>query len=386
MNEMKTNSDENPDKKNQQAAENHDGQPSDPGNTGSEEQPASPLSVGGTAVGSNPAEPAQPGGADEVHALSEAAQEVRSAMEKVKKEMGKVIVGQSENIDYLLSALLTRGHVLIEGVPGIAKTLTSRMLAKCLRVPFSRIQFTPDLMPTDIIGTSIFDMKRSEFSFKQGPIFSQVVLIDEINRSPAKTQAALMEVMEEEQVTVDGRTYQMAQPFFVVATQNPIEQEGTYTLPEAQLDRFMFKLHADYPAEEEELAMLQRFREDFYGKAENEVMGVLNSEDILRYRAMVERVFIKDELLGYIARIVAMTRNNSDLYLGASPRASLSLLRASKALALIAGRNFVSPDDIKRACYPVLNHRLILSYDREIEGVAIAEVIESIVNKVEVPR
>lgn len=386
MNEMKTNSDENPDKKNQQAAENHDGQPSDPSNTGSEEQPEGPLSVGGTAVGSNPAEPAQPGGADEVHALSEAAQEVRSAMEKVKKEMGKVIVGQSENIDYLLSALLTRGHVLIEGVPGIAKTLTSRMLAKCLRVPFSRIQFTPDLMPTDIIGTSIFDMKRSEFSFKQGPIFSQVVLIDEINRSPAKTQAALMEVMEEEQVTVDGRTYQMAQPFFVVATQNPIEQEGTYTLPEAQLDRFMFKLHADYPAEEEELAMLQRFREDFYGKAENEVMGVLNSEDILRYRAMVERVFIKDELLGYIARIVAMTRNNSDLYLGASPRASLSLLRASKALALIAGRNFVSPDDIKRACYPVLNHRLILSYDREIEGVAIAEVIESIVNKVEVPR
>jgi MoxR-like ATPase len=229
-------------------------------------------------------------------------------------------------------------------------------------------------------------MKRSEFYFKKGPVFSNVVLIDEINRAPAKTQAALMEVMEEEQVTVDGVTYKMEPPFFVIATQNPVEQEGTYKLPEAQLDRFMFKLIADYPSLSEEESMLQRFKNDFYDRQQEEVRPVVNAKDLIKFRFLVERVFIKDELIRYIAQIVSQTRNNSDLYLGASPRASINILKASKSLALISGRSFVTPDDIKRATFPVLNHRLILSYDREIEGVEIKEIVESILRKVEVPR
>jgi MoxR-like ATPase len=314
------------------------------------------------------------------------AEEVRAAVTRIKSEIGKIIIGQGPMIELMIAALLTDGHILLEGVPGIAKTLTSKLLARCIDVDFNRIQFTPDLMPTDIVGTTIFDMKRSEFYFKKGPVFSNVVLIDEINRAPAKTQAALMEVMEEEQVTVDGVTYKMEPPFFVVATQNPVEQEGTYKLPEAQLDRFMFKLIADYPSLSEEESMLQRFKNDFYDRQQSKVRAVVNAQELLKFRLLVERVFIKDELIRYIAEIVAQTRNNSDLYLGASPRASLNILKASKSLALISGRSFVTPDDIKRAAFPVLNHRLILSYDREIEGVEIKEIIESLLRKVEVPR
>lgn len=319
-------------------------------------------------------------------AFAAEAEEVRDAVSRIKTEIGKVIIGQSQMIELMIAALLTDGHILLEGVPGIAKTLTSKLLAKCLDVGFNRIQFTPDLMPTDIVGTTIFDMKRSEFYFKKGPVFSNVVLIDEINRAPAKTQAALMEVMEEEQVTVDGVTYKMEPPFFVIATQNPVEQEGTYKLPEAQLDRFMFKLIADYPSLSEEESMLQRFKNDFYDRQQAEVRPVVNAKDLIKFRFLVERVFIKDELIRYIAQIVSQTRNNSDLYLGASPRASINILKASKSLALISGRSFVTPDDIKRATFPVLNHRLILSYDREIEGVEIKEIVESILRKVEVPR
>lgn len=343
-----------------------------------------------TASGSEPPTPdatVQPAESVEVPtALSAGAEEVRQAIDRIKTEVGKVIIGQAETLELMIAAMITNGHVLLEGVPGIAKTLTSKLLARCIATDFTRIQFTPDLMPTDIVGTTIFDMKRSEFYFKKGPIFSNVVLIDEVNRAPAKTQAALMEVMEEAQVTIDGETYLMPPPFFVVATQNPVEQEGTYKLPEAQVDRFMFKLNVEYPTAVEEEALLRRFRDDFYGRQEEAIHAVITADELLKYREIVEKVFIKDELLGYIARIVSQTRNNSDLYLGASPRASLSILKASKAHALISGRGFVTPDDIKRVAYPVLNHRLILSYEREIEGVTVREIIEGIIRNVEVPR
>ncbi len=318
--------------------------------------------------------------------LSNEAAMLQATMAKIKGEIGKVIIGQEDLIELMIAALLTNGHVLLEGVPGIAKTLLSKLLAQTLHIDFARIQFTPDLMPTDIIGTTIFDMKRSEFYFKKGPIFSNIVLIDEINRAPAKTQAALMEVMEEGQVTVDGETYPMTPPFFVVATQNPVEQEGTYKLPEAQLDRFMFKLQATYPSLQEETRMLDRFRNDFYGRQQRDIKAVLTADELMKHRVHVEAVHIKDELLHYIAQIVAGSRNNSDLYLGASPRASLNIMKAAKAIALIRGRSFVIPDDIKQVVYPVLNHRLILSYDREIEGVQMKEIVESILRKVEVPR
>lgn len=357
------------------------GKPEQPGQSGESENsekdpdPSNPNSAS-----------TEPGTGTIPDALNAEATEVREAIGKIKQEVGKIIVGQSETLELMIAAMITDGHVLLEGVPGIAKTLTSKLLARCISTDFARIQFTPDLMPTDIVGTTIFDMKRSEFYFKKGPIFSNVVLIDEINRAPAKTQAALMEVMEEAQITVDGETYAMKPPFFVVATQNPVEQEGTYKLPEAQLDRFMFKLIADYPDAAEEESVLRRFKNDFYGKQEMEIKPVIDAKKLIEYRNTVEQVFIKDELLRYIAQIVSLTRNNSDLYLGASPRASLNILKASKALALMGGRGFVTPDDIKRAAYPVLNHRLILSYEREIEGVSVHEIIEGLIRKVEVPR
>lgn len=337
-------------------------------------------------ITSRSAEPETDTGFSPPDALSAEAIEIRASIQKIRDEIGKVIIGQTELIDLMVAAMITNGHVLLEGVPGIAKTLVSKLLAKCISADFSRIQFTPDLMPTDIVGTTIFDMKRSEFYFKKGPIFSNVVLIDEINRAPAKTQAALMEVMEEEQVTMDGETYKMPPPFFVIATQNPVEQEGTYKLPEAQLDRFMFKLKADYPDVNEEEAILKRFRNDFYGAQQGDVSPVIDAATLVRYRKTVEQVYIKDELLRYIAELVTLTRNNSDIYLGGSPRASINIMKASKALALLAGRGFVTPDDIKRAAYPVLNHRLILSYEREIEGISVAEVVEGLLRKLEVPR
>ncbi len=311
---------------------------------------------------------------------------VRLGVEMIKDELRKVIIGQEEMMDLLLASLFCSGHVLVEGVPGIAKTLTAKLMAQTLHVDFSRIQFTPDLMPSDVIGTTIFNLKTSEFSFNAGPIFSNIILIDEINRAPAKTQAALFEVMEEYQVTVDGETYSMRDPFFVVATQNPIEQEGTYKLPEAQLDRFLMKIVIDYPSLEEEKAILRRFRNDFGIDRGKEVRAVFHRKEIAECRALIEKVFIKDQLLDYIAALVANTRNNGDLFLGASPRASIALMKTAKAVAALNGRSFVIPEDVQYVAYPVLNHRIILTPEREMEGYTTRDVIKDIIEKIEVPR
>lgn len=311
---------------------------------------------------------------------------VQERAEQIKDQIAQVIVGQETMLDQLLIALFCGGHVLLEGVPGIAKTLTAKLLARTIDTGFSRIQFTPDLMPADVVGTPVFNMKSSEFTFKPGPIFSNIVLIDEINRAPAKTQAALFEVMEEYQVTVDGTTYPMGSPFFVAATQNPIEQEGTYKLPEAQLDRFLFKVIIDYPSLEEEKAILRRFRNDFTGALRHTVQAVINPADIADCRGRIEQVYIREELLDYIAAIVHNTRNNADLFLGASPRASLAIMKTAKAAAAIAGRNFVTPDDIRYVVFPALNHRVILTPEREMEGHTTREVLEEIVKKIDVPR
>lgn len=311
---------------------------------------------------------------------------VQERAEQVKMQIAQVIVGQETMLDQLLVALFTGGHVLLEGVPGIAKTLSAKLLAQTINAGFSRIQFTPDLMPADVLGTPVFNMKTSEFNFKAGPIFSNIILIDEINRAPAKTQAALFEVMEEYQITVDGTTYKMGSPFFVIATQNPIEQEGTYKLPEAQLDRFLFKVVIDYPSLEEEKSILRRFRNDFTGALRQTVQGVLSPADIADCQRRIEQVYIREELLDYIASIVHNTRNNADLFLGASPRASLALMKTAKAAAAIQGRNFVTPDDIRYVVYPALNHRVILTPEREMEGFSTREVLDDIVRKIEVPR
>ncbi|MBI5917590.1 MAG: MoxR family ATPase [Bacteroidetes bacterium] len=311
---------------------------------------------------------------------------VFNAVTAVKNELRKVIVGQEEMMDLLLAAIFSNGHVLIEGVPGIAKTLTAKLLAQTIDVGFSRIQFTPDLMPSDVVGTTVFNMKTSEFTFNAGPIFAIIVLIDDINRAPAKTQAALFEVMEEYQVTVDGETHPMRQPFFVVATQNPIEQEGTYKLPEAQLDRFIFKINVNYPQLEEEKAILRRFRNDFNLALKGDVKPVFTDSGIETCRRLVEQVQIREELLDYIAALVHNTRQHPDLFLGASPRASLAILKSSKAIAAMNGRDFVTPDDIRFVAYPVLNHRIILTPEREMEGFDTGDVIEDILKKLEVPR
>jgi len=311
---------------------------------------------------------------------------VADTAKRLRKELGKVIVGQEEMVNLMLSAILVGGHVLIEGVPGIAKTLSAKLMATAFNSEFSRIQFTPDLMPTDVIGTNIFNVKTSEFDFRAGPIFSNLVLIDEINRAPAKTQAALFEVMEEYQVTIDGVTYPMNYPFFVIATQNPVEQEGTYKLPEAQLDRFLFKINIEYPTLNEEKEILRRFRSDFRMDKKHKVEKIISPELLQQCQDLIEKVTIKDSLLDYIAEVVVSTRSSGDLFLGASPRASLALLKASKALAAIENRDFVTPDDIQYAAYPVLNHRIILTPEREMEGVDPKSLINEMIKKVEVPR
>jgi len=311
---------------------------------------------------------------------------IHAAAERVRHEISKVIIGQHDLLDLLLAAIFSGGHVLVEGVPGIAKTLTSKLLAQTLDVDFSRIQFTPDLMPSDVVGTTVFNMKNSDFTFNPGPVFSNIVLIDEINRAPAKTQAALFEVMEEYQVTVDGKTHIMGFPFFVIATQNPIEQEGTYKLPEAQLDRFLIKINLEYPGLEDEKRILRRFHNDFKVNQRHEVKAVLSTDDIRACQTLVEQIHIREELLDYIAAIVHSTRDHSDLFLGASPRASLAMMKMAKAIAAMNGRDFVTPDDIQYVSFPVLNHRIILTPEREMEGYEVREVVDSIVEKIEVPR
>lgn len=312
--------------------------------------------------------------------------ELKSAVDAIKTQLSKIIVGQENFIELLIVNLLANGHLLIEGVPGIAKTITAKLFAKALKTNFSRIQFTPDLMPSDVLGTSIFNLKTSEFEFKKGPIFSNVILIDEINRAPAKTQSALFEVMEERQITIDGNKFTMDFPFVVLATQNPLEQEGTYALPEAQLDRFLFKIKVDYPNLEEEILILKSHDQRKLNLPLDEVEPVLNIESLKKFKSQVQEILIEDKLFTYIAQLVEKTRNHPHLYLGASPRASIAIMNASKAFAAINGRDFVTPDDIKKTMNPVLRHRIILSPEREMEGMTPENVIDMISKSVEVPR
>lgn len=312
--------------------------------------------------------------------------ELKEQIAAIKTELHKVIVGQEELIDLLLVSLISNGHVLIEGVPGLAKTLTAKLLAKTVQTDFSRIQFTPDLMPSDILGTSIFNNQTNNFEFKSGPIFSNFILIDEINRAPAKTQAALFEVMEERQITIDGKTYEMEQPFLVLATQNPIEQEGTYALPEAQLDRFLMKITIDYPTLEQEIQLLHLEQSTEHFDKTTLLKPAINAQQLIEFQSLAQKVMIEPHLIQFIAQIVNNTRSHSFLYLGASPRASIAILNASKSYALINGRDFVTPDDIKYVAYYVLNHRLILAPEREMEGITIKDVVKQIIDTVEIPR
>lgn len=312
---------------------------------------------------------------------------LHEAVGQIKAELRKIIVGQEAFIDLLVVAILADGHVLIEGVPGIAKTLTAKLLARTIDVGFSRIQFTPDLMPSDVLGTSIFHPGTATFQFKKGPIFSNIILIDEINRAPAKTQASLFEVMEEQHITHDGVTYTMEDPFIVLATQNPIEQEGTYRLPEAQLDRFMFKILVEYPSQEEEVAILGIHNTRKSAQQEMAaIKPVLTAQKVSEFRSQVKEVHVQQNILEYIAALVGQTRANKALYLGASPRASLAILNSAKALAAIRNRNFITPEDVQELAPAVLRHRILLTPEKEMEGVTPEDVIRQIIQKLEVPR
>ena len=308
------------------------------------------------------------------------------AVTAIRHQIKKIIVGQDEMVKLIITALLADGHVLLEGVPGVAKTLTAKLTARSLDVGFSRIQFTPDLMPSDVIGTPVFNPKEAVFDFKRGPLFSNVVLIDEINRAPAKTQSALFEAMEERQITVDGKTYLLQAPFMVIATQNPIEQEGTYRLPEAQLDRFLFKIVVPYPSEEEEMQILTQFHAMGNTDVVNSIRPALKTEQIANVRQQVKSIMIEEKLLQFIASLIHQTRNHKSIYLGGSPRASLAVMNASKAMAAINGRDFVTPDDIIEVVSPVLRHRLILSPDKEMEGVTEDAIIKQILQTMNIPR
>jgi len=312
--------------------------------------------------------------------------ELNKAVQAIRDEVGKVIVGQVQMIDLLLAGLLSNGHVLIEGVPGVAKTLTAKLLAKCIDAPFSRIQFTPDLMPSDVLGTSVFNPRDSNFEFRQGPIFSSIILIDEINRSPAKTQSSLFEVMEERQVTVDGKTHIMNKPFMVLATQNPVEHEGTYRLPEAQLDRFLFKINVPYPALDEEVLILQHHHTLQGDLPLDRISPILNASQIASLQQIIRNIHVEEKLLVYIATMIQETRSHKSIFLGASPRASVAVLNASKAIAGMHGRDFVTPDDIVYVLHPVLRHRIMLTPEKEMEGVSPDEVIRQMIQNIEIPR
>jgi MoxR-like ATPase len=307
-------------------------------------------------------------------------------IEAVKSAIASVIVGQENAVDLVLTAILANGHVLIEGVPGVAKTLLARLVARLVDADFSRVQFTPDLMPSDVLGTTVFNMKTSDFDFHQGPIFADIVLVDEINRAPAKTQAALFEVMEERQVSIDGTTHRMGQLYTILATQNPVEQEGTYKLPEAQLDRFLMKITMDYPSLDEEVDILRRHHTNTSLVKLDDVKPVLAKEELLSLRTLMEKVFVEHTLLRYIALIVQQTRTSKSVYLGASPRASVAMLQASKAYAMLRGRDFVTPEDIKFVAPYVLQHRLILTAEAEMEGFSPVKITNRLIDKVEVPK
>lgn len=312
--------------------------------------------------------------------------EFSEKVSQIKREISRVVVGQHEAIDLLLTAILADGHVLIEGVPGVAKTLLARLMSRLIDARFSRIQFTPDLMPSDVLGTTVFNMKSSEFEFHKGPVFSDLVLVDEINRSPAKTQAALFEVMEERQVTIDGLTHRMGSIYTIIATQNPVEQEGTYRLPEAQLDRFLFKIHMGYPSVDEEVDILKRHQDNVKLTNLEEIKPVLSIDELLKMREKLQSVYVEESLLRYIATIIQQTRTSKAVYLGASPRAAVAMLNASKASALLNGRDFVTPEDIKFVTPSILQHRLILTAEAEMEGYTALKVAQKLIDKVEVPK
>ncbi len=306
-------------------------------------------------------------------------------VDTLREQVGRTIVGQHALVDLLLTALLSDGHVLIEGVPGVAKTLMAKVLAKMIAADFGRVQFTPDLMPSDILGTSVFLPSSGHFEYRKGPVFTNVLLVDEINRSPAKTQAALFEVMEERQITNDGVEYGMEYPFIVIATQNPVEHEGTYRLPEAQLDRFLFKMTVDYPAPEEEIGILE-LHDSGAIAGWQQLQPAVSVDELRSLREQVRQVVVSEKIKAYIVAIVSATRNNGWLYLGASPRASIALMNSAKAYAAIQGRDFVVPEDVVFLAVPVLRHRIQLSAERELEGVTVDQLIRQIVGKVEVPR
>ncbi len=304
----------------------------------------------------------------------------------VRNEINKVIVGQERMIDLLLVSMLANGHVLLEGVPGVAKTITARLLAKTLDTSFARIQFTPDLMPSDILGTLVFDVKKSDFEYRKGPIFANIILIDEINRAPAKTQAALFEVMEERQITMDGTTHVMSPPFLVIATQNPIEQEGTYRLPEAQLDRFLLKIEIGYPDLKDEIMIIDREHQLVTSDKLADIAALVKPVEIMAFQQLVRQVRVEHQIIEYIAKVVINTRQNPLLYLGASPRASIALLKSAKALAAMKGRDFVTPEDVKDVSYAVLGHRVVVSPEKEMEGITAKHIIKQIIETVDVPR
>ena len=311
---------------------------------------------------------------------------LNNAVTSIHSEIRKIIVGQDEMVRLIITALLADGHVLIEGVPGVAKTMTAKLVAKSVDVGFGRIQFTPDLMPSDVLGTPVFNPRESSFEFKKGPVFNNLVLVDEINRAPAKTQSALLEIMEERQASVDGKTYPMASPFMVLATQNPVEQEGTYRLPEAQLDRFLFKILVPYPTEQEEITILTQFHNMGNTSALDMIKPAITGAQVVELRQQIKTIIIDEKLLHFIGKLIHQTRNHKSIYLGASPRASLAVMNASKASAAMRGRDFVTPEDIIDIVAPVLRHRIILAPDKEMEGVTEDDVIKQIIQSMEVPR
>lgn len=312
--------------------------------------------------------------------------QLRENIQQARTEIRKYVIGQDEMIELLLVGILSNGHILLEGVPGIAKTLTAKVFSKTLSAHFARIQFTPDMMPSDIIGTSVYNQKDGNFQFKRGPVFSNIILIDEINRAPAKTQAALFEVMEERQITYDGVTHSMEFPFLVLATQNPIEQEGTYRLPEAQLDRFLFRVKLHYPTLTEEKEILLRYKDDIKSPDLSEIKAIFTVAVLKEIQETIRTVKVEDQLIKYIADIIHSTREHAKLYLGASPRASLALLKSAKTLAAIRGRDFIIPDDVQFLANHVLNHRIVLSPEAEMEGLRTEDIIQDILQKIEVPR
>ena len=307
-------------------------------------------------------------------------------IKELKQHISTIIVGQEKSVDLVLTAILANGHVLLEGVPGVAKTLLTKLTAKLIDADFHRIQFTPDLMPSDVLGTTVFNMKTNDFDFHRGPIFADMVLVDEINHAPAKTQSALFEVMEERQISIDGNTYKMGDLYIILATQNPVEQEGTYKLPEAQLDRFLVKITMDYPSLEEEIDILERHHTNAALVKLDNIKPIISKSELLSLREYTSKVYVERTLLQYIATIIQQTRTSKAVFLGASPRASVAMLQASKAYALLQGRDFITPEDIKFVAPYVLQHRLILTAEAEMEGHSPIKVTQRLIDKVEVPK